>query len=64
MTAKASDADVGSNGEVRFFFRENDRNMNEVGPFEINSVSGEIRTKHRLDREIKDQYKVRVPFLF
>uniref|UniRef100_A0AC34PUQ4 Uncharacterized protein n=1 Tax=Panagrolaimus sp. JU765 TaxID=591449 RepID=A0AC34PUQ4_9BILA len=52
----AVDDDFGSNGEIRYSIVEGEGAEN----FELDTVSGELKTRKLIDREVKDKYQLKV----
>lgn len=57
-TVTATDADVGSNGQVYYSLVSATKDSNDVSHFEINSESGQIITTKILDYEKQNEYNV------
>ena len=53
ISISASDIDAGNNGTVRYMIKKDEHNA-----FQIDSTSGEIKTKRNLDRETEDKYEL------
>uniref|UniRef100_A0A087X3Y7 Cadherin domain-containing protein n=1 Tax=Poecilia formosa TaxID=48698 RepID=A0A087X3Y7_POEFO len=59
ITVNATDLDIGSNGEVEYFFGgEHDPRIHEM--FSLDKVSGEIRVKGVIDFEKYEVYKLEI----
>ncbi|XP_014867685.1 PREDICTED: protocadherin alpha-8-like [Poecilia mexicana] len=59
ITVNATDLDIGSNGEVEYFFGgEHDPQIHEM--FSLDKVSGEIRVKGVIDFEKYEVYKLEI----
>ena len=54
ITVTAQDGDAGDNGTVSYYLKETD------APFQVNSLTGQLKTSGRLDRERVDGYRLRV----
>ncbi|XP_058263771.1 protocadherin gamma-A11-like isoform X4 [Hemibagrus wyckioides] len=59
VTVSATDKDKGSNGEVNYSFSKSS-GKEEIGLFDINSDTGEIKVKGVLDFEKSKQYELNV----
>lgn len=58
MTVKASDEDEGENGEVSYHLKVGNRNVQATEEFMIDPLTGELRSRIILDREVKSKYEV------
>ncbi|CAN8020093.1 unnamed protein product, partial [Ixodes persulcatus] len=58
MTVEAVDKDHGDNGLVSYYFKVGDRNVGDTDQFSIDPMTGEIRTKVILDRELRPRYEL------
>ena len=60
MTVQAVDQDgqENDNGRISYFLKVNNLNVLETDEFKIDEMSGELRTRKRLDREEKSHYEL------
>ncbi|XP_074032325.1 cadherin 87A [Leptinotarsa decemlineata] len=58
MTVKAVDKDENENGRLSYHFKLDGENVQETSEFIINPITGELRTKQVLDREMKPKYQL------
>ncbi|XP_047441803.1 protocadherin alpha-7-like [Mugil cephalus] len=59
LSVNASDADEGMNGEVEYSLRSKLRGLSSE-PFDLNSATGKLTVKGRLDYEEKQVYEIKV----
>lgn len=55
----ASDSDQGTNGSVAYFL-DTEFQPKYSGPFALDSLTGQLTTKSKLDREVTPEYEIRV----
>lgn len=58
MTVKASDADTGPNGEIKYHLQTDNRNVQETDDFRIDENTGELTLKRKLDRKRQFRYEL------
>ncbi|XP_050531653.1 cadherin-87A [Daktulosphaira vitifoliae] len=58
LTVCAEDKDLGENGRVTYFFKEENNNIIQTDTFTINPETGQIKTQILLDYETKSSYEL------
>jgi Cadherin domain len=58
LTLKAEDVDPGENGRVSYHFRVGEQLVQQTPEFQLDSVTGELRTRLKLDRETQASYEL------
>ena len=53
-----NDPDMLDNAKISYYFQVRNQNVNETNGFQINEITGEIRTRKLLDREERCQYEL------
>ena len=58
MKVEAVDRDAGHNGHISYHLRVGERNVQLTEEFQLDKMTGELRTRRVLDREIQPAYHV------
>ena len=58
VQAEDRDGKDTENGRISYFLKVNNINVLETDEFKIDQTSGELRTKVKLDREVKERYEL------